>query len=1100
MVKHRVGLRHSLLFVCAALAASVADAAPAAGQTVGTPTEVGAPVAPLKVTGDPQKMKGAGPALGRGRTIPEGEPLPAGIATKKPPQFDPKAQVSGAATTKLDAGAAPGQISAPIVNAAGASDNSNPPDTVGAVGRDHFIQMSNGAAGGNTGFFILRKDGTAPPARPAPALSGSGPFNFGALWPAGQPCSNNLGDPIVVYDHLADRWLLSQFNQPGTSTSPGFLCVAISQTADPTDNQWFLYQMQLVGNDLPDYPKIGVWPDGYYVTTYESPSLGIYVLDRANMLLGNSAGFVRTTIPVLTPAAGVRDTRILPVNLVGAPPPAGAPGLFVRPVDDQQDTSNATDRIEVYEGAVNWQTNGFTLTLVDTIAPTAFDTMTCNRGGAGIRSCIPQPGVNDTLDALSNRPMMQLQYRNFGAYQSMVLNQTIDVQGSIQAATGITPTNEVAGIRWTELRKSGSNWALQQDGTYAPQPNGVTTEAQLLHRWMGSAAMDRFGNIAVAYNIVNGGGTAPLVPGLRYTGRRSSDVASLLPQGEQTIPTPGSAVIDNGDATVDAVRWGDYTALTIDPVDDCTFWYTSHAGGNPRVSRIASFRFTDCATDLAVSKSSSPTVGTAGGLLTYTLTAVNRGPLEASGVQLVDTLPAGVTYVSDNAGCTRAANVLTCNIGSMKVNDVRAVQVLVRINANVVSGGASTITNTVTISSNQGEANPADNSATLITQVIDAADLRVSKQCKPDQPAPSGSTATCTVFVDNLGPSDARQVSITDTHLSNGAFTILNASYAPPGAPCAISGGVVTCTLPTLAAGAGVAVTVNFTATGNIDVNDTASVSSATPDPNTGNNTATGKVSFVANADLSVTKTASAGVAVAGTNLTYTLSVTNNGPAAAPNVTVADILPSQVQLISATPSVGSCGGTTVPGDPAQPLTCNFGTLSNGAAATLVVVVKVNSDTPQGSTLVNNAGVASGVPDPNNANNKATVVTPVNAVADLATVKTSDKLQYKPSSLITYTIQVTNNGPSKALAVQVTDVLPDAKQALYQSDTGGCTKSGGTLTCVIGDMAVGASRSFNVNMVIKGSRGDVINTASASSTTTDNVSANNTSVRVVRIGN
>lgn len=1087
----RYGLA-SLAALCAALAMPTW-----AGASAGSPTQVGAPVAPLKVTADPAKLK-QGPAAASGsmRTVPEGEPLPTQPAPKRTPKADPKAQIksgaapSGARSSALDAGTAPGQISAPVVTVAGAPSNSNPPDTVGDVGRNHYVQMSNASGpGGSTGFFIVRKDGTAPT-----TPGGSGPFNFGALWPAGA-CNSNLGDPIVVYDHLADRWLLSQFAQPN-DPGPGFLCVAISQTADPTANSWFLYTMPL-HTDLPDYPKIGVWPDGYYVTTFEQANLGLYVLDRANMLLGNAAGFLKTTISSLVGPA--RNTRALPADLDGSTPPAGAPGIFVRTVDDQQDSLNPTDRIEVYEGQVNWQTNTFTLNQLADVAPTAFDTMTCNRGSAGVRSCIPQPGVTDTLDALSNRPMMQLKYRNYGSHQALLFNQTIDVQGSIQPVLGFVPGNEVAGVRWTELRKSGANWLLHQDGTYAPQPNGATLDAQLLHRWMGSAALDRFGNIGLAYSVVNSDTTAPVTPGLRYTGRTAADVAGLMPQGEQIILN-GVGVVDNGNATVDPVRWGDYSALSIDPVDDCTFWFTSHVAGGPRVTRIASFRFADCATDLAVTKTASPNVATAGGLLTYTLNAVNRGPLDASGVRLVDTLPLGVSYVSDNAGCTRAANVLTCTIGALAVNQTRTVQVLVRVNANVVSLGASTVSNTVVISSDQGEATPADNTATLITQVVDSADLRISKQCKPDQPAPSGSPATCTLFVDNLGPSDARLVTIADTHLSNGAFTITGASYSPPGTSCPAVGGVVTCALPSLAAGAGVVVTVNFTAVGNIDVNDTASVSSATSDPNLGNNTATGKVSFVANADLKITKTASAASVNAGTNLTYLLTVTNNGPATAANVVVADVLPAQVQMLSATPSVGSCGGTTVPGDPAQPLTCNLGSLVNGGSATVMVVVKINSDTSHGTTLVNNATVSGAYPDPDNANNKATVLTAVNAVADLVALKTSDKPVYKPSALVTYTVKVTNVGPSKALAVQVVDMLPEVRQALYQSDTGGCTKSGGTLTCVLGDMAVGTSRSFNVYMVVKGSRGNITNTATTVSDTTDTNTSNNVSTLVVRVGN
>ena len=1098
------------VLACVAWSASM----PTFAQTqAGSPAIIGQPVEPLKVTADPARLRQGGATRNR-LMVPEGEPLPQQLPPPRKPVFDPKVQIrpSGAsgASALREGPAAPGQISAPMVTVPGAPAVALPPDTVGDVGRSHYVQMSNNSGpGGTTGFFIIRKDGTPPPARPAPALSGSGPFNFGALWPGGA-CNSNLGDPIVVYDHLADRWLLSQFAQPGGTGTAGFLCVAISQTPDPTDNTWFLYTMPLHTN-LPDYPKIGVWSDGYYVTTYESPNLGLYVLDRANMLIGTAAGFFKQTITSLG-AAGVRDTRILPADLDGAAPPAGAPGLFVRTVDGQQDAGTPTDRIEVYEGRVNWLAGTFTTPLVDTINPTAFDIMTCNRGGIDVRSCIPQPGAGtQNLDALSNRPMMQLRYRNFGTYQTLVFNQTIDVQGSIQQLLGFTPLLEVAGVRWTELRKTGANWALQQEGSYAPQPNGATLEVQLLHRWMGSAAMDRFGNLGLGYSIVNGDATNPVNPGLRYTGRRFDDVLDLLPQGEQVIVN-GTVIAVNDDALTTAPaplseRWGDYSTLSIDPVDDCTFWFTSHVAGGPQVpagtvaarpTRIASFRFSDCATDLAISKSGSPNIVTAGNLLTYNLLVSNLGPLDASGVTVVDTLPAGVTYVSNNAGCTLAGNTLTCNLGLLAKDASRAVQVLVRVQPNVVSGGANSVTNVATVTSNQGESNLANNTATLITQVVDSADLSVSKQCKPDGPALSGSPATCTMFVNNAGPSDARSVVLTDTLLGSGSFTITSTSLGNP--TCTSVGGVVTCNLGTLAAGASVTVAVSFTSTGSVDVNDTARVSSSTPDPDTGNNTATGRVSFVASADLAITKLDTPDPVVAGTNLTYTIRVTNAGPSAATNVVVTDVLPAQVKVLSATPSVGSCGGTTGAGDPAQPLTCNLGTLVSGASAAITVVVKVDSEVPQGFTLVNNATVSSDASDVNNANNKATATTLVNAVADLLAVKTSDKAAYKPSTLVTYTITVTNQGPSKALAVQVTDNLPTDRQALYQSDTGGCTKSGLTLTCQLGDMAVGTTRSFNVYVVVKGSRGDVTNTATAVSTTTDLAPANNISTRIVRIGN
>jgi uncharacterized repeat protein (TIGR01451 family) len=536
----------------------------------------------------------------------------------------------------------------------------------------------------------------------------------------------------------------------------------------------------------------------------------------------------------------------------------------------------------------------------------------------------------------------------------------------------------------------------------------------------------------------------------------------------------------------------------VDPVDDCTFWFTTHlagAGGTgAKPTRIASMQFDQCATDLAITKTSIPNVATAGAALTYRLTVTNNGPLDTSGVRVVDTLPGGVSFVAATAPCVQApTGTLTCTLPDIPNGGIFSFDIQVTVGAGIVALGSNTIANTAVVSADQTDANPANNTSTLVTIVNESADLRLSKTCKPDNPAPTGTNAFCTIVVENLGVSAARNVVITDTHLSAGAFTITSAT-----APCSPpAGGVVTCAIGTLAAGTSASFTVNFTSTAAVDVNDTATVTSSTPDPNLANNTATGRVSFIGVADLALTKTGAPGPVTAGTNLTYTMTVTNNGPSTAPNVALADILPVEVKLVSAVPTQGACSGTTTPGTP-PPLICNLGSLANAASATVTVVVTVNADTPNGRTLINNASVASSFSDPNNANNNATANTLVQTRADLVVVKTSDAPSYKPSSLITYTVTVTNNGPSNALAVVVTDNLPTTKQAIYLSDTGGCTKSGLTLTCVVGDLAVGATRAFNVNMTVKGSKGSVSNTANVASPTTDPTPANNSSTRIVTV--
>jgi hypothetical protein len=516
------------------------------------------PVTALRVNVDQSALMSGG-LPGPSITIPEGE-----TPTSGPPAFP--TPVHDSVIQHQEAPVPAGQtLSNPVVNIPGLAVAVNPPDPVGDVGRNHFVQMVN-----VTFYQIWNKHGDVL----------TPPLTFGNLWPAGETCRSNAGDPIVVYDHLADRWLLSQF------ANPSHMCIAISQTPDPTAGTWFLYTFNV--GVFPDYPKFGVWSDGYYMSSYEGTNLGVFVFRRDAMLLGEPASFFKTTILSLTPRPGLRETRILPSDLDGPPPETGTPNFFVRTVDDQQDINNPTERIEIYEARVDWAVPSFSFTLTTTLIPAAFNVMVCNRGGGGIRDCIPQPATTATIDALSNRPMMQVKYRNFGSFQAMVFNQTIDVSGSIP---GIAPLHEVAGIRWYELRNAGTGWNIHQQGTFAPQ-RSQPSEDQLLHRWMGSAAIDKNGNIAIGYSVVNGDSSNPVFPGIRYTGRYVHDPLGTL-QHERTI-------LDGVNAQTGGLgqRWGDYSTLSVDPVDDCTFWYTTHlagAGGSgARPTRIASFRFPNC--------------------------------------------------------------------------------------------------------------------------------------------------------------------------------------------------------------------------------------------------------------------------------------------------------------------------------------------------------------------------------------------------------------------------------------------------------------------------------------------------------------------------
>ncbi len=1025
---------------------------------------------------------------------PEGGPEPEGPIPTPTPVDDGIIQSDGEEEgVRLLEIAPPDALSAPAINVAGVTASAFPPDTILDAGPDHIVQMTN-----NTGYIVFDKQGNP--------IGGATPNAairlMSSLWPAGDVCAQDDTDPIVVYDHLADRWLIAQvirdpaapgggaFNPPGPA-----LCIAISTTPDPTST-WYAYTYDTtdLSGIFPDYEKFGVWPDGYYMSSHEGSNSGVFVFDRVNMLVGAAAGFIKTTISALPPSAGVRNTRILPADLDGPAPPAGTPNFWVRPVDGQQDTGNPTDRIEVYEAVTDWSVPSLTFSLVDTLTPAAFNIMVCDRNGGGGRDCVPQPVGNNTVDALSNRPMMQLKFRNFSGDYRMVFNQTINVQGSLQSALGFPIADEVAGIRWYELRKNGPNWTIEQQGTYSPQPIGVSTEAELLHRWMGSIAMDNFGSMALGYSIVNSDAANPIHPGISYSGRRFDDIPGSLTQIEQSILVGVDSQAGQG------ARWGDYSAMTVDPVDDCTFWYTQHvadlAGGGGKPTQIASFRFSYCAADLEIFKYASPDPVLAGEQLYYDITVVNHGPIDAANVQVVDTLPPGVTYVTDTDACVEApAGTLTCDLGDIANGDSVSFTVKVAVDPDLVAnaGGPTTITNTAVVSydNDRPDLDESNNEVSLMTIVEDKADLEVTKLCKPDGPLLAGETGECTVFVDNLGPSEARNVVLTDTHLSDGSFTF--GAIASSQGSCSESGGVVTCGLGDLPAASPTepgraTVTIEVTANEAMDINNVADAVSDTTDPDSSNNQAEGSISVTAVADLGLTKSDSPDPVIAGNELTYTLEVTNYGPSTAVNVLISDILPAGVSIISAVGSGGAACNAGVPGDDSQPTTCAFDSMAFGATETMTVTVDVLPQTT--GLLHNDARVFSETFDDVNENDLVTEDTTVNAEADLTITKTDSPDPVLAGGLLTYIIDISNSGPSTAMDVTLTDTLPPEVSFVGTVEPAGSLcelVNPGTVSCTLGNIDPGSTATVFIEVQVDASVPDgttIFNTAELSSATSD----------------
>ena len=431
-----------------------------------------------------------------------------------------------------------------------------PPDTNGDVGPNHYVQFVN------SHFVIYDKTGNLL----------YGPATGDTLWNGfGGPCeAQNDGDPIALYDPLADRWLMSQFALPNYPSGPYYQCIAISQTGDPT-GAFYRYEFQTSTTKMNDYPKFGVWPDGYYMTANLFLSgnswagTGVYAFERDKMLDGQSATMQFFELPASDWGG------MLPADLDGStPPPAGAPNYMVEVIDGAWDPGNwPNDEIHFHKFHVDWDTpsnSTFNITPVQ-VPITPFDSLSCVTNES--RDCIPQPGTSEKLDVIGDRAMYRLAYRNLGDHESLVFNHSVNV-GSNRA-----------GVRWYELRDpDAASPAIYQTGTYAPGDG--------LHRWMGSIAMDQMGNMAVGYSVSSNS----THPSMRYAGRLVGDPLGDMAQGE------GSIIAGSGSQTSSYSRWGDYSMMAVDPVDDCTFWFTSeyYASTSDRgwQTRIASFKFPSC--------------------------------------------------------------------------------------------------------------------------------------------------------------------------------------------------------------------------------------------------------------------------------------------------------------------------------------------------------------------------------------------------------------------------------------------------------------------------------------------------------------------------
>ncbi len=460
---------------------------------------------------------------------------------------------------------APKTFTVPMANFDGIGQSSGdaigcaPPDTNAATGQNYVVEIVNQCDVGVGEFEVYDKTGT----------SVMGPVALASLWTSGN-CLNGQGDNVVLYDQLAQRWVLSQFALNASGSSVTDECVAVSATSDPT-GAYYVYDFSIDPNGFTDYPKLGVWPDAYYAAFNDFlPSGDLYVnftaFQRSQMLQGLPAQEVVINGTGLN--EGGTDYSALPADLDGyTPPPAGTPGIFVNYISPGLFGPSFPYALQMWQMHVDWvNPANSTLTGPTQISVSPFVD--------GAYTNVPLPGGNQ-VDTLGDRLMFRLAYRNFGSHQALVVNQTV-------ASSSATPP---LGVRWYELdapsgATSATAWSVKQQATYAP--------ADGTSRWMGSVAMDGSGDMALGYSY----SSANVNPGIAYTGRLAGDALNTMTQPETILKAGTGYQVGTGG------RWGDYSSMVLDPSDDCTFWYAQEyyavTGSYNWSTHIGAFKFAGC--------------------------------------------------------------------------------------------------------------------------------------------------------------------------------------------------------------------------------------------------------------------------------------------------------------------------------------------------------------------------------------------------------------------------------------------------------------------------------------------------------------------------
>lgn len=469
------------------------------------------------------------------------------------------ARATGPAFTNSNSDPVATQLSGPLTGVTSllnfdgqsAQDNRNlfgfafvPPDTNGAVGAKQFVQMVN--------VTIAVYDKSNGALEFGPAAIHTLWTGFGGLceFGGGTPTYADGGDPVVLYDHLAGRWLVSQLQYNSTFTQNA-QCVAVSTSSDATGS-YARYEFDF-GSNFPDYPKFSVWPDAYYNT--------INLFGPKSFLGAMACAFDRNAMLAAAPAAAIcfqqppTVASLLPADLDGSTlPPSGSPNYLVGLAD-----STHLNFFRFHVDFANPANATFTGPTLVSVAPYS---EICAR--ATNVACIPEPSPGERVDGLADRVMFRLAYRNFGDHESLMVNHT--VRGGALGA-----------VRWYELRNPSAPYVYQQATIIDPNVN----------YWLGSVAMDKVGNTALGFSA----SSKSLFPSVYVAGRTPADPAGAM---------FGPLVLGNGSGVqVQSYhRWGDYSSMAIDANDDCTFWYSNEyyatTGSFNWSTRIGAFRFDNC--------------------------------------------------------------------------------------------------------------------------------------------------------------------------------------------------------------------------------------------------------------------------------------------------------------------------------------------------------------------------------------------------------------------------------------------------------------------------------------------------------------------------